>query len=267
MTILDKIAETKTEYVNRRKEMFPLALLKESIHYNAPCVSLSQYIKRPDKSGIIAEFKRKSPSKGYINKYASVDEITLGYMQSGASALSILTDEPYFGGTDEDLRLARKLNYCPILRKDFIIDSYQIHEARSIGADAVLLIARLLTKEHIEEYSELAVKLGMEVLLELHEEAELEKLPKSNVLVGINNRDLTTFKVDIDRSIKMLSDLPKDAVKIAESGIDSPETLLRLREAGFDGFLIGERFMAAPQPEKACRAFIKQIEKCLHTYA
>ena len=170
MNILEKIVVQKRIEVAEQKALIPTALLEKSIYFKSPTVSLKSYLLREDKSGIIAEFKRKSPSKGDINKYAKVDEVTLGYMQSGASALSVLTDEQFFGGSDNDLKKARKLNYCPILRKDFIIDEYQIIEARSIGADAILLIASVLSKEEIIRFSNLAKKLSLEVLLEVHNE-------------------------------------------------------------------------------------------------
>lgn len=259
MNILDKILADKKEYISHRKTLYPEAFLKESIHFHSPTVSLKEYLLREDKSGVIAEFKRKSPSKGDINPYANVEEVTIGYMQSGASALSVLTDNKFFGGSDDDLRLARKLNYCPILRKEFVLDPYQIFEARSIGADAILLIANALEKQEIEDLAQLAVELGLEVLVELHHERELEKIPAADVLIGVNNRDLETFKVSLQNSIDLFPLLPAKAVKVAESGIHHPEDIARLRATGFNGFLIGERFMATSNPGKACRNFIESI--------
>jgi len=259
MNILDKIIATKRDFLAHQKSIVPEALLKESNHFSAPTVSLKQYLLREDKSGIIAEFKRKSPSKGDINPYAKVEDITIGYMQSGASALSVLTDSEFFGGSDEDLRMARKLNYCPILRKEFVIDAYQIAEARSIGADAILLIANVLEKNEIEDLAAQAIYLGLEVLLELHHESELEKLPSLDVLIGVNNRNLETFEVSLQNCINLYPQLPKAAIKVAESGIHHPEDVAMLKKVGFNGFLIGERFMAAANPSKACRSFIESI--------
>ena len=259
MNILEKIVAQKRIEVGERKSLIPTALLEKSIYFNSPTVSLKSYLLRKDKSGIIAEFKRKSPSKGNINKYAKVDEVTLGYMQSGASALSVLTDEQFFGGSDHDLKQARKLNYCPILRKDFIIDEYQIIEARSIGADAILLIASVLSKEEIIRFSDLAKKLSLEVLLEVHNEKELEKIPNEEVLIGVNNRNLETFEVSLQNSIDLFSKLPNSVVKVAESGIKTPEDIALLKSVGYNGFLIGEQFMKTPNPSNACRTFIDAI--------
>jgi len=260
MNILEKIVAQKRIEVVERQALIPIALLEKSIYFNSPTVSLKSYLLREDKSGIIAEFKRKSPSKGNINKYAKVDEVTLGYMQSGASALSVLTDEQFFGGSDNDLKKARKLNYCPILRKDFIIDEYQIIEARSIGADAILLIASVLSKEEIIRFSNLAKKLSLEVLLEVHNEKELEKIPNEEVLIGVNNRNLETFEVSLQNSIDLFSQLPNSVVKVAESGIKTPDDIALLKKVGYNGFLIGEQFMKTPSPSKACRAFIDAIQ-------
>ncbi|MFT7612305.1 MAG: indole-3-glycerol phosphate synthase [Parvicellaceae bacterium] len=259
MNILDKIIDSKRSYVSHQKTVVPEALLKESFRYNAPTVSLKEYLLREDKSGIIAEFKRKSPSKGDINPYAKIEDITIGYMQSGASALSVLTDLDFFGGSDADLITARKLNFCPILRKDFVVDSYQIIEARSIGADAILLMASVLEKNEIEELSAQAISLGLEVLLEIHNENELDKLPSSDVIMGINARDLSTFTVNLQNCVDLFPLLPEASIKVAESGIHHPADVAMLREIGFNGFLIGERFMATSNPSKACRNFIEAI--------
>ena len=180
-------------------------------------------------------------------------------MQAGASALSILTDAQYFGGTDQDLQIARKLNYCPILRKDFIVDPYQILEARSIGADAILIIASALDHEQIKEFTALATEVGLEVLLELHHEKEFTKIPNSDIIMGVNARNLETFEVSLQNCIRMFPNLPTESVKVAESGIRQPEEIIMLKEIGFDGFLIGERFMATANPGQACRDFIQSI--------
>jgi len=259
MNILEKIVAQKRIEVEQRKLLIPDALLEKSIYFESPTVSLKSYLLREDKSGVIAEFKRKSPSKGNINPYAKVDEVTLGYMQSGASALSVLTDESFFGGSDNDLKQARKLNYCPILRKDFIIDPYQIIEARSIGADAILLIANVLSKEEVQRFTALANELSLEVLLEVHNENELDKVPNDSVLIGVNNRNLETFEVSLQNSINLYSKLPVSSVKVAESGIKTPEDIAMLKDVGYNGFLIGEQFMKTSNPAKACRTFIEAI--------
>ena len=259
MNILDKIVVQKKKEVAEKKELYPTPLLEKSTFFDSQTISLSHYIKRKDKSGIIAEFKRKSPSKPAINLYANAEEVSISYMQAGASALSILTDTTFFGGKSEDLIAARKYNFCPILRKDFIIDEYQIIEARSIGADAILLIAEILTKEKISQLSSLAHSLGMEVLLELHSESQLEKYAEGIKLIGVNNRDLDTFETDVNFSKQLISKLPTEVIKISESGIHSAGVVRELKEIGYDGFLIGERFMQNAHPGDACKSFIQEI--------
>lgn len=261
MNILDKIVGQKQKEVAERKELKPIKLLEQSIFFESPVVSMRKYIQRPDKSGIIAEFKRKSPSKPSINPYAQVESVTMGYMQAGASALSVLTDEHFFGGSSKDLETARKFNYCPILRKDFIIDEYQVLEARSIGADAILLIAEILTKDKVSQLAKFAKTLDLEVLLELHSEDQLSKYIPEVDLLGVNNRDLKTFTTDIAFSEKLADQLPADAVKVSESGINSATDVSRLKDCGYEGFLIGERFMRHSKPEEACLQFIQQLDQ------
>jgi indole-3-glycerol phosphate synthase len=260
MNLLEEIVAYKRKETAERKRLYPLDLLQKSIYYPSPCVSLKHYLLREDKAGIIAEFKRKSPSKGLINGQAEVEKTSIGYMQGGASALSVLTDHHFFGGSSKDLETARKFNYCPVLRKDFIIDPYQIYEAKSIGADAILLIAGILTKEEIHEFTLLAHDLGMEVLLEFYDEAELERYDSLADLAGINNRNLKNFEVNFDHAIQMASILPAETIKVAESGIQKPEDILLLRKSGFSGFLIGELFMRDLYPETACGKFIREVE-------
>ena len=222
---------------------------------------MKEYVTDPNRSGIIAEFKRKSPSKGDINKYADVEQVTLGYMQAGASALSILTDEHFFGAKKEDLPTARRFNYCPILRKDFVLDEYQIVESKSIGADAILLIAAMLSVNEIESYTKMAHSFGMEVMLETHTSKEVLDHQETTVdIVGINNRNLHNFEVDIENSIKLLQALPKNIAKVAESGLESAETIRLLKQHGFDGFLIGEYFMKHSHPAEKCKEIIKQLK-------
>ncbi|MEL6698326.1 MAG: indole-3-glycerol phosphate synthase TrpC [Bacteroidota bacterium] len=261
MNILDQIVAYKRQEVADQKALYPTKLLEKSIYFQTPCVSLRHYLTRTDLSGIIAEYKRKSPSQGDINPYASVERVSIGYMQAGASALSILTDQKFFGGKNADLELARQMNYCPILRKDFIIDEYQIVEARSIGADVILLIAAVLTEEEIQRLGDFAHSLGMEVLMEVHDEEELKKgLSERIDLVGVNNRNLKDFTVDIQTSLDLAQQIPSTFVKVAESGLSRPEEVVRLRTAGYQGFLMGQRFMEQPRPEKACAQFIERLK-------
>jgi indole-3-glycerol phosphate synthase len=228
-------------------------------------VSLAKYLKRTDKLGVIAEFKRKSPSKGDIHPYAEVEPISIGYMQAGASALSVLTDTTFFGGKNEDLSTARQYNFCPILRKDFTIDEYQIIEARSIGADAILLISEILRKEEVARLSKFAHSLGLEVLLEMHSADQMDKIGPNIDVVGVNNRNLEDFSVSLDTALDMVSKLPQDLVRISESGIKTAEEGATLMKAGYHGLLIGGLFMNAPHPEKACANFIREVKKQLQT--
>ena len=260
MSILENILKKKREEVQNNKLFYPPALLEKSIYFDTMPISMKAYLKKNDKSGIIAEIKRKSPSKGVINPYISVERTSIGYMQAGASALSILTDKEFFGGSNEDLITARKFNYCPILRKDFIIDEYQIIEAKSIGADVILLIAAALGQEDIKRLSAFAKQLNLEVLLEIHNAEELDKgLNECIDLVGVNNRNLNDFSVDINTSRSLASKIPDEMVRISESGIDSAETINDLKDHGYSGFLMGEVFMKSSRPERACREFISKI--------
>ena len=258
-TILDKIISHKSKTVNTNKELFPIKLLEKSIYFNTTTVSLTKYLKREDKSGIIAEFKRSSPSKGDINLYADIENVSIGYMQAGASALSVLTDSKFFGGKNEDLSVARKYNYCPILRKDFIIDEYQVVEARSIGADAILLIAACLDTKLLNNLAALAKSLGLQTIMEIHEKKEINKLNQHIDIVGVNNRDLKSFKVSVNTSLNLSNEIPKELIKISESGIDEPETIISLKNAGYNGFLIGEYFMKHSIPQLACEKLIKRL--------
>jgi len=261
MNILDEIIAYKKEEVKERKELYPVKLLEKSIHFKAPTVSLKRYLLREDKCGIIAEIKRKSPSKGVINNNISIERISIGYMQAGAAALSVLTDEKYFGGSNEDLKQARKFNFCPILRKDFVVDEYQLIESKSIGADAILLIAAALQPREIQDLSRLAQSLGLEVLMEVHNEEELKNnIHKTVDIVGVNNRNLKTFVTDIETSASLSGEIPDEYVKISESGINMPEDIIYLRKYGYQGFLMGEHFMKHSRPEKACADFIHKIK-------
>lgn len=262
MNILDTIIDAKRLEVAGKKALTPVKKLEQSIYYETQPVSLVKYIRRPDKIGLIAEIKRKSPSKGMIHANAQVERISIGYMQAGASGLSVLTDKDFFGGTIDDLITARNYNFCPILRKDFIIDEYQIIEAKSIGADVILLIAAVLTPEEIRQLSAFAQSLGLEVLLEVHNREELDRSLTDTVdMVGVNNRDLTTFKTDVDTSRQLAELIPNNFLKVSESGISDPLMVLELMQHGYEGFLIGEYFMQHGKPEHAALEFVKQVKK------
>jgi indole-3-glycerol phosphate synthase len=260
MNILDKIIEQKYKEVAERKSLYPVKLLEQSIFFSSPTVSLKKYVQRKDKSGIIAEIKRNSPSKGTINASVSIERTSIGYMQAGASALSILTDKDFFGGSSNDLTVARKFNFCPILRKDFVVDEYQIVEAKSIGADAILLIAAALPVKRLNELALFAKSLGLEILMEVHTSEELASNQEAEVdLIGVNNRDLKTFVVSLDISKKLAPLMPKGKVLVSESGIDSPAAIVELRKYGYEGFLMGETFMKHSRPEQAAKDFIKEL--------
>ena len=211
-------------------------------------------------TGIIAEFKRRSPSKGWIKEEGRASEIPLSYQQNGAAALSILTDKQYFGGHDRFIMEARQSGVTlPVLYKNFVIDEMQLYEAALCGASAVLLIAACLPKEELRALMVKAHELGLEVLLEMHSEEELEYCELEPDVYGINNRNLGSFVTDVDNSFRLAELLPKDAVKVSESGISKPETIRQLRQAGFRGFLIGETFMKTPDPGQALKQLIEQI--------
>lgn len=258
MNILQTIAASKRIEVAQNKELIPIKLLERSPYFGSKTVSLSKYLQRSDKHGIIAEFKRKSPSKGFINEFANAAEITTGYMQSGASALSVLTDTKFFGGSSKDLTDARKHNFCPILRKDFILEEYQIIEAKSIGADAILLIAALLQPNEIKLLASFAKSLGLEILLEIHSKNELNAICPEIDVVGVNNRNLETFEVSLQNSINLAPKLA-GLLTVSESGIKSAADIISLKQVGYTGFLIGKMFMQTASPETACKNLIQKI--------
>jgi indole-3-glycerol phosphate synthase len=260
MNILDEIIEYKEKEVAQRKSMVSIAELEKRDHFSRSVLSLKQSLLDSTKTGIIAEFKRKSPSKGVINGLADVEKVTTAYTANGASALSVLTDEHFFGGSDSDLTEAR-VNKIPLLRKEFIIDEYQVVEAKSLGADVILLIAACLTPGEVKALAGVAKKLGLEVLLELHAEAELEHICDETGVIGINNRNLKTFEVEIDRSLRMAERIPSGKIKVAESGISSVENIKLFRDHGFHGFLIGETFMKEPDPGNAFKKFVEELTR------
>ena len=262
MNILDKIVLTKREETAQKKKIISLSELEDYPGYNLQCNSLKGELLKQESSGIIAEFKRKSPSKGEINNGVDLSVVVKGYVDSGASGLSVLTDKKYFGGSAEDMIEARKVNQnIPLLRKEFVIDPYQVIESKAYGADVILLIAACLEKSEIEKLAGEAKDLGMEVLMEVHSARELEKLCNYIDFVGVNNRDLKTFKVDINTSEQLAGLIPADFVKISESGIEKPEDIVCLRRLGYRGFLIGENFMRSENPGTACSDFIGKIDK------
>ncbi|WP_312076252.1 indole-3-glycerol phosphate synthase TrpC [Chryseobacterium sp.] len=241
MTILDKIIERKKQEVAEAKSKISVEQLKGSEFFARSTFSLKETLKK--KSGIIGEFKKKSPSKGIINDKVSPLEVVSQYEKFGASAVSILTDKDFFGGSFDDILSVRNHINIPILRKDFMIDEYQFYEAKSIGADVILLIASCLSPTQVSDYTELAHSLNLEVLLEIHSEEELKHINKNVDFVGINNRNLKNFKVDLQHSVELKNQLPNDIFSIAESGIYSEDDFKFLKEKGFDGFLMGEYFM------------------------
>ncbi|MCQ9638471.1 indole-3-glycerol phosphate synthase TrpC [Chryseobacterium sp. WG14] len=257
MTILDKIIERKKEEIAAAKSNISVDRLKDAAFFGRKAYSLKESVK--NKSGIIAEFKRQSPSKGIINNTSSPLEVVSAYENFGASGISILTDKDFFGGDLSDILTVRNQINIPILRKDFMVDEYQFYEAKSIGADAVLLIASCLSPNQVQEFTELAHELGLEVLLEIHTEEELKHFHSNIDLVGINNRNLKDFKVDLQHSVQLKNLLPKDVLSVAESGIYSLEDFSYLKEKGFDAFLMGEYFMKNSNPTKAFQEFSIKI--------
>lgn len=259
MNILEQIAHSKRQEVALKKQVISIEELQKTQLFQTAVPSLGAFIINSD-SGIIAEHKRRSPSKPIINFSLDIATVTQGYEDAGAAALSILTDVSYFGGSLEDLQLAKAQVNIPLLRKDFILDTYQVYEAKAHGASAILLIVALLSFKDLSELSHLAQALGMEVLVEVHDMNELEKaLQLNTICIGINNRDLKTFTVDFENSMRLLEQIPASYIKISESGIDHPNQVRELKNAGFDGFLIGENFMKTTDPRAALKQFISSI--------
>ena len=259
--ILQEIVAHKRVEVEQFKQAVPPSQLHRQVEaildFSTPSLSKSL---TESASGIIAEFKRKSPSKGWIKEEGKAEEIPLSYQQHGAAALSILTDGHYFGGCDEFIRIARHQGVqIPILYKNFVIDEYQLFQARLCGASAVLLIAACLTKADCRTLQQTAHELGLEVLLEMHSREELEYANQTPDLCGINNRHLGSFVTDVETSFRLAEYLPKEAVKVSESGLSDPLTVKELRSAGFRGFLMGEHFMKSTDPGSALEAFIQQL--------
>mgnify|MGYP001010020123 CR=1 FL=1 len=259
MNILETIIEQKKIEVADRKQQTPVVVLEQMEWFSKIPFSLRKFLLDGNKTGIIAEFKRKSPSKGWINADADTGAVTTAYTQHGASGLSVLTDEKFFGGSLDDLKKART-NNIPVLRKDFIVDTYQVLEAKAVGADVILLIAANLTPRQVKTLASTAKNLGLEVLLEIHNEEELEHICDEVDIVGVNNRNLKTFEVSIETSVYLAGLIPADKIKISESGISDAKTIQELKKYDYKGFLIGENFMKAPDPAIAFAAFVEQLK-------
>jgi indole-3-glycerol phosphate synthase len=261
MNILDKIVINKKKEVRSAKSRTSYTKLEESDFFNRECYSFKDFLLDPARTGIIAEFKRKSPSKGIINDKVSVKTVTNAYADAGASALSVLTDKDFFMGKKADLIAARQANTIPVLRKDFMIDEYQVIEAKSLGADIILLIAAILTPAEIQTLASLAKSLGLNVLLEVHNLEELQRSINPNLdAIGVNNRNLADFTVSVETSYQLAPHIPSEFLKISESAISHPETIKQLKTAGFQGFLIGENFMKQEDPGKAIREFVNELK-------
>ncbi|MDH3796240.1 MAG: indole-3-glycerol phosphate synthase TrpC, partial [Flavobacteriaceae bacterium] len=242
-----------------RKTQLPISQLEETPFFARECLSLSkQLLESP--SGIIAEFKRKSPSESEINRSVEIEDVARGYEAAGASGMSVLTDSLFFGGDLTDLVAARQSASLPLLRKDFMIDEYQLYEAKAHGADVILLIAAVLSAQKIVDLTSLARHLGMEVLLEVHNETELKNSFTAGIqMLGVNNRNLKTFNVDIQTSIELAALAPEGVTLVSESGLKSPQDVITIRKAGYRGFLIGTHFMRHPDPGHTAGEFIKQL--------
>ena len=261
MNILDKITLDKRKEVALRKDLIPISQLEQSVLFERETVSLANNL-RHSKSGIIAEHKRRSPSKSVINNGLNVQDVAVGYATAGVCGMSVLTDGKYFGGSLDDLLTARASCDLPLLRKEFIIDEYQILEAKANGADVVLLIAAILTRKEIKQFSELAKNLNLDVLLEVHNEEELQKsLMPSLDMLGVNNRNLKTFEVSLEISKALSKLIPDDFVKVSESGISSVEAIKELQPYGYQGFLIGENFMKTDNPGESAAQFISKLNE------
>jgi indole-3-glycerol phosphate synthase len=260
MTILDKIVLRKKEEIVLAKQLVSVQQLEAGLHFGRTPHVFKDFLLNEDRTGIIAEFKRRSPSKGIINDQVTVEEVTQAYAAAGASALSVLTDVDFFGGHTNDLLAARAANEIPVLRKDFMIDEYQVLEAKALGADIILLIAAILTPQEIKKLSGFAKSLGLNVLLEVHNQEELQRSICVDLdAIGVNNRNLADFTVNIQTSFDLVNQIPDEFMKISESAISAAQTIKELKAAGFNGFLIGENFMKTTNPGQAMQDFVGQL--------
>jgi len=259
MSILEQITNYKKQEVAIRKKAFPISVLEQSLLFDRDVNSMASAL-RSSKNGIIAEHKRRSPSKSVINDKVLLSEVVMGYENAAVAAISVLTDTKFFGGSLDDLLLARQCVSTPLLRKEFIVDAYQIFEAKAYGADAILLIAACLSEQQLIDYSALAKQLQLDVLLEVHNSEELKKSLHDTVdMLGVNNRNLKTFEVSIDISKELSASIPDQFVKVSESGISNVATINALKSFGFEGFLIGEQFMKDERPGESALHFIQQL--------
>ncbi|MCF8272387.1 MAG: indole-3-glycerol phosphate synthase TrpC [Flavobacteriaceae bacterium] len=261
MNILDKIVADKRVEVDLRKSLIPIKQLEQSVLFERETISLANKL-RQSQTGIIAEHKRRSPSKSVINQSLNIFDVAKGYEDAGVCGMSVLTDGKYFGGSLDDLLTARASCNLPLLRKEFIIDEYQLLEAKAYGADVILLIAAILSREEIKQFSEFAKSLKLDVLLEVHNEEELHKsiMPSLDML-GVNNRNLKTFDVSLETSKTLSKLIPNDFVKVSESGISNIASIKDLQHYGFQGFLIGENFMKTDNAGESAKQFIKELNK------
>ena len=260
MNILGRIIADKIREVVLRKSLIPISQLENSVLFGSRTVSMAKNL-RVSQCGIIAEHKRRSPSKGEINYKLSVEDVVRGYENAGVCGISVLTDAKYFGGSLDDLLLAKASANVPLLRKEFIIDEYQILEAKAHGADTILLIASVLTRNEIKQLSEFAQSLALEVLLEVHNSEELEKsIMPSLDMIGVNNRNLKTFEVTLETSLNLATKIPTEFVKVSESGISSTDSIKILQQSGFQGFLIGENFMKTNNPGESLKQFLNKLK-------
>ncbi|MCP9237244.1 indole-3-glycerol phosphate synthase TrpC [Lewinella sp. JB7] len=264
--ILDRIVEHKRLEVDRRRAQVPISALKDSDGYHTERRCLCKALENSEHFGIIAEFKRKSPSQQDINLNADATAVARGYAEAGAAAISCLTDAHFFGARPDDIDRVRAAVNLPIIRKDFLIDRYQIHEARAMGADAILLIASCLSAVQLDELAEEANELGLRVLCEVHDEEEVARISPSVDIIGVNNRNLVNFEVSISNSLELEPLLPPGLLRISESGIEDPQSIVKLRRHGFRGFLIGTYFMRQPDPGLACAQFIQRTHEIEDVY-
>lgn len=263
MNILDKIVAQKHKINAERQKMINIDTLTKSEYFNREVYSLADRLRSGETSGIITEFKRQSPSKGIINAKAQVADVTTQYAAAGAAGLSVLSDSEFFGGTTDDVLAARLANEIPVLRKEFIVDEYQVYETKAMGADVMLLIAECLKKDEVKNLAHLAKSLGLNIIMEVHSEDQLDKYTSDIDIVGVNNRNLKTFEVSIENSKRLFDKMPAEAVRISESGISNIEAIKELKEVGFQGFLIGENFMKTVNPGQAATDFIKSLSPTL----
>lgn len=259
MNILEEIIRTKHKELKLRKSILDPDLLLKKIEDLPAGPSFVEALTQADASGVIAEYKTQSPSSGIINPEANIEKISLGYVEAGASCLSVLTDNKYFGGSFDNLTRVRKVHACPILQKDFIIDEYQIAEAKLYRANAILLIAAVHKGSRLLELASFARQCGLEVIMEIHAAEEIDLINEYVDIIGVNNRNLKTFRTDIQQSLELIAQLPEGIPKISESGIDSAEKLILLKRAGYRGFLIGEHFMKETDPAAACADLVNRI--------